>query len=359
LNGPVHLLHLIDMRRVLIPTQTSAPAATKPPAANSIVLDFRGETMGTTWSVRLVNSLATEPDWQRNWQQRIQSQLDTVVAQMSHWQTGSDLERFNCAPAGSWQILPEAFVEVLSYALEVAEKSNGAYDPTAGALINAWGFGSERRYDEAGFSPPDADCIEKLRNGCGWQRIAFEAATRKIYQPGGIRLDLSAVAKGYSVDRVAQYLENHGFSHYLIEVGGELRGAGMKPDRLPWWVALEQPLTGERVATATSLETIVALHGLSIATSGDYRRFYRVNDARISHTIDPRSGWPIQNDVASVTVLHPSCMAADALSTALTVLGAEDGLHFAEKYQLAVRFLLRSNGDFIERASAQFVSMLQ
>ena len=164
-------------------------------------------------------------------------------------------------------------------------------------------------------------------------------------QPGGVQLDLSAVAKGYGVDRLAFYLKSQGVQHYLVEVGGELRGAGLKPDGQPWWVVLEQ-VPGADGAEAAD-ELVLALHGLSVATSGDYRRYFERDGRRYSHTIDPRNGVPIANDLASVTVVHPQCMAADAWSTALTVLGAEQGLRLAERLGLAARFVARSGAEHL------------
>lgn len=345
----------ILMRRVLIPSHISHDA----PGASALIA-LHGETMGTTWSVQLLDPFdsGVNANRQQAWQLGIQRQLDTVVAQMSHWLDDSDLGRFNRAPAGSWHPLPEPFLHVLSYALRIAALSDGAYDPTAGTLVNAWGFGPHNRYDEAGFQPPDTAIVESALARSGWQRLSIDA--HRVHQPGGLLLDLSSIAKGYGVDCVARHLENHGVAHYLVEVGGELRGAGMKPDQMPWWVELESPSANH----ADDLDTIVALHGLAVATSGDYRRFFLSDDdTRLAHSIDPRSGYPIRNGVASVTVLHPSCMEADALSTALTVLGVEDGLAFAEQHGLAARFLLR-DGDGLadtvsERASSAFLAMLQ
>ena len=352
------------MRRVLIPTNISSETF----HADGEMLNLRGDSMGTTWSVRFIDPALSDINRQHAWQQRIQDQLDVVVAQMSHWQNDSDLGRFNAAAAGSWHTLPQAFFEVLSYALRIAAESDGAYDPTAGALVNMWGFGPRERYDQTGFQTPDDAAIEKARAQSGWQKLSVDTVARKIMQPGELLLDLSAVAKGFSVDLIADMLKNQGIENYLVEVGGELRGAGVKPDGMPWWVALEQPTPKqsnavgliEQMPPALS-ETIVALHELSIATSGDYRRFYHANDTYISHTIDPRSGYPIRNNIASVTVLHTSCMAADALSTALTVLGVDDGLAFAEAHHFAARFLVRNEGEkgFSERSSSEFLAMLQ
>ena len=338
------------MRRVLVPTSLSPGQ----PALGSAVYDATGSTMGTSWSARAVlapgaqaaNGLAISGELQR--------QLDIVVAQMSHWESGSDLSRFNSARTGSWCQLPPAFYKVFSYALEVADASGGAYDPCCGALVNCWGFGARHRYDQAGFYAPADSAIAAILARHDRARVTVDAQERKVLQPGGVQIDLSSVAKGYAVDQLAACLERHGVRHYLVEVGGELRGAGVKPDGQPWWVTLEGvPDGGEQTPT------IIALHGLAVATSGDYRRYYRHGGARASHTLDPRTGYPIQNNVASVTVLHQECMAADALSTALSVLGVDSGMHFAEQHQLAARFLLRGPGGLDEVSSTAFKAMLQ
>jgi FAD:protein FMN transferase len=160
---------------------------------------------------------------------------------------------------------------------------------------------------------------------------------------------------------VLQYLRVSGVEHALVEVGGELRGHGMKPDGQPWWVMLENP-PGSGDAAQPLPETVVALHGLSVATSGDYRRFFMVpatdaGAARYSHTIDPRSGEPISHGLAGVTVLHPECMAADAISTALNVLGAAEGLRFAAARGIAARFVQRAGDGFVETLSPAFMEL--
>ncbi len=338
------------MRRVLVPLSLSPDL----PALGSAVVDAAGSTMGTSWSARAVLAPGQQSAGSAAIAASLQRQLDIVVAQMSHWVPDSDLSRFNSAVAGSWRHLPSAFYKVLSYALQVAEDSGGAYDPCAGALVNCWGFGARKRYDEVGFYAPADSAIAAIMARRDRLRIKLDPAGRKVLQPGGVEIDLSSVAKGYAVDQLAQSLEMHGVRHYLVEVGGELRGAGVKPDGQPWWVTLEGvPDAAEQPST------VVALHGLSVATSGDYRRHYLHRGARASHTLDPRTGYPIQNNVASVTVLHAECMAADALSTALSALGADAGLRFAEAHRLAARFLLRGPDGLEEVSTAAFKAMLQ
>lgn len=333
------------MRRVLVPRDIAA----RPPPLG-VVHALAGRTMGTTWSVRLVGAARMDlPALEAG----IQRELDLVVGQMSHWEPGSDLGRFNRAPAGTWQALPAPFMEVLQYALSVAADSDGAYDPSAGALVDLWGFGAQGRYDEPGFQPPDAAAVAAARNWCGWRRLQLDAAGQRARQPGGLRLDLSAVAKGYAVDRVARHLVALGFHDHLVEVGGELRGTGLKPDGQPWWVQLE-PVEGH------AGETVLALHGLCVATSGDYRRFFQYGGIRHAHTLDPRSGRPITHGAARVTVLHRDCMAADALSTALTVLGPEAGLDWAAQRGLAAVFVTRrAGGGFDERMTPACEALAQ
>lgn len=332
------------VRRVLVPREIAAT----PLALGGVVHRLHGQTMGTTWSVQWVGPAQESP---QPWQALITQQLDTVVSQMSTWEPDSDLSRFNRAPPDAWQALPAEFFTVLRCALLVAEASQGAYDPTAGALVDLWGFGPSRRFDAPGFQPVAgralADALAAARATTGWQRLTLDEATRRARQTGGVAVDLSAIAKGYAVDLVARALCQQGCTNHLVEVGGELRGTGIKPDGQPWWVALERPpgLAGD------NSETLVALHGLSVATSGDYRRSFRADGQRLSHTIDPRTGWPVRHALASVTVLHADCMAADAWSTALTVLGPDEGLRCAHDLGLAALFLLRTADGMEERLS--------
>ena len=327
-------------RRVLLP----AAIATTPPPLGARVHELGGRTMGTTWNVRLVGGreLARESVLQA-----IQGALDEVVAQMSTWEAGSDLCRFNRAEPGSWHALPDAFREVLAGALDVAARTGGAFDPTAGELVDAWGFGPLART-----GVPDADALARARTRGGWRRL--DIADGRVLQAGGVTLDLSAIAKGYGVDLVARRLDALGFESHLVEVGGELRGTGVKPDGQPWWVQLEEPVDGAAGAT-----TLLALHGLSIATSGDYRRWFEHDGTRYSHTIDPRDRLPIRHGLASVSVIHADCMLADAWSTALNVLGPDDGLALAQRLDLAARFVVRRVGGFEERTSAAFDRFLQ
>ncbi|MCX8475166.1 MAG: FAD:protein FMN transferase [Sphingomonas sp.] len=293
--------------------------------------------MGTTWSVRIAalpGRLAEviEPG--------IRAILDRIVAQMSQWEPESDLSRFNRSSPGSWQRLPPEFVHVLDAALDVSARSGGVFDPAMGVLADRWGFGPSG----ARASVPPAEPISE-------RRIELDSLLFSARRSVGAALDFSGIAKGYAVDAVAGYLHGLGLEDFLVEIGGELRGSGIRPDGQPWWVDVEQVL-GASVAPIR-----VALHGLSIATSGDYRRHFEAEGKRYAHTLDPRTGAPADNGVASVTVLHAECMLADAWATALTVLGPE-GFAVAEREGLAAHMVVREEQGAREILSPGFLAML-
>ena len=301
-----------------------------------------GETMGTTWSLRVVGGADTLTA-------AIQQRLDGLVAQMSHWAPTSQLCRYNRGVAGSWHGVGPEFFTVLQVALAVAEQSRGAFDPTAGALVDRWGFGAS---GPAAVLPGDAEIAALLAASPGPDRVLLDPHARRVLQPGGAVLDLSAIAKGFAVDDIAALLRGQGHGDFLVEVGGELRGEGIKPDGQPWWVDLEVP-PGAAMAGVR-----VALHGLSVATSGDYRRFVDADGQRLPHSIDPRTGRPIANGLASVTVLHADCMMADAYATALTVLGVDEGRALAADLEIAALFITRTADGFAEMTTPAFAAML-
>ncbi|MDN4587442.1 thiamine biosynthesis protein ApbE [Xenophilus aerolatus] len=283
--------------------------------------------MGTTWSLRVDNPRMLPLDALR---QAVQSALDEVVAQMSHWDEDSALGLFNRAPAGSTHTLPEALNNVLARALHWADLSGGALDPGIGPLVTLWGFGPDAVDD--GQLPPNAASLAEARARCGRQRIAHDAASRRLVQPGGLSLDLSGIAKGYGVDAGVAALQQLGLHDFLLEVGGELRGVGRRPGGLPWQVQVD-PGAGPGLR--------IALVDRAVATSGDRWHVQEQGGRRWSHTIDPRTGEPVVHALASVTVLHEHCMDADALATVLTVLGVEDGLAFADRHGVAALFAQR------------------
>ena len=327
--------------RLLIPSVPSPAAFTRRAADGQVAL-LAGGTMGTRWSVRVVARAGGPP---ASLAAGIQAVLDRVVAQMSHWEAGSDLSRFN--RSRGWQGLPPEFILVLDTALQVARLSDGAFDPAIGSLVDLWGFGPPG----AGAAPPSPEAIAEALGKGGWHQILLDSLGLRARRSGTAQLDFSGIAKGFAVDRVAQWLIGQGLVHCLVEVGGELRGSGLKPDGQPWWVDLEAP-----PGLALPMNR-VALHQLSVATSGDYRRVFNHKGTRYAHSLDPRTGWPVKNGVASVTILHESCMLADAWATALMVLGEAAGMALAEAQGLSALMVVRENGRARESLSPALQAM--
>lgn len=336
------------MNRVLIPTDLSGLETASPRGGRVEVL--RGSSMGTTWSVKM----AVPPNVSLpSVRHAIERALGLVVAQMSTWEPASDLCRFNRAPAGSWRSLPDECFTVLSAALDLAAATGGAYDPTVGPLVDLWGFGPPGPVD----TRPPAGAVAAARARTGWARVALDPGRRRALQPGGVALDLSSIAKGFAVDRVAGVLSELGVTCHLVEIGGELRGRGTKPDGAPWWVAIEHPPTVAGARAAPS-DLLIALHALSVATSADSPRGFATGGRWHSHTIDPRTGHPVAHGLASVTVLHPACMTADALATALMVLGVEAGLACANRLGVAARFVERRPHGLVEHLTPGAAALL-
>lgn len=313
---------------------------------------LRGKTMGTTWTVKLaVPADVAVADLERG----IQAEADRVVAQMSTYEADSDLSRYNRAPADTWQELPPEFFGVLDYALTLARDSGGAYDPTVGPLVNLWGFGPGAREHKV---PASAD-IEIARARIGWQRIRLDRERHRVLQPGNVYLDLSSVAKGFGTDQIARFLERCGVENYLVDISGELRARGSRPDGSPWQVAIEKPgAAAGAVERADQVQRVLALKNQSIATSGDYRHFFEDAGRSYSHHIDPRSGWPVEHRIASVTTVAAECMQADAMGTAIIVLGPEAGLAFAQQRGMAVLLLLHDGDALVERMTPAFAALL-
>lgn len=305
-------------------------------------LTLHGPTMGTRWSVTLDAQLGR---MRAPLQQALAAAVAEVDAQMSPWRPDSAINALNSAPTGFWIALQAPVFEVLAEALLVCRLSDGAFDPNVGALVDAWGFGPVR-------DAPDAAAIRAAAQVATLpthQALELDAATGRARKHAALRLDLCGIAKGYAVDRMAAVLQRHGVAHALAALDGELRALGTQADGRPWAVALENPQAGRR-----SAQGVIALQDLAVATSGDYRRFFDVGGARLSHTMDARRGAPVRGEVASVTVLAPSCMAADAWATALLVAGPADGLALAQRLGLEALWLLRRGEALVELGLGRF-----
>ncbi|CDF84277.1 ApbE family protein [Pseudomonas knackmussii B13] len=297
---------------------------------------LNGPTMGSRYSAvfHAAQGFDTVP-----LAQALYEAVDDVDWQMSSWRTDSDLMRFNALPPGEWMTLPANLVWVLQTAVQVGAESGGAFDIAVADLVQAWGFGPGRK---------PADCfsreaLERQARVSASAALEFDFDAGRVRKRQPVRLDLGGIAKGFGVDQLARALERHGIHDYLVSIDGELRAAGSKPDGSPWTVAIEKPEAGVREAFS-----VLELGEGALATSGDYRHFHDLEGHRVAHTMDPRRAVPLDNPLASVSVLAPSCMLADAWATALLVLGPEAGPALACERGMSALFLLR-DGDAIRQ----------
>lgn len=313
--------------QIYLPRVTQAPAF----EAGLPTWQCQGRAMGMQWQI---NWRGGTEELALTLQQQFEASLELVEQQMSHWHDASDLMRFNRAASG-WISLPAELLFVLERARFIAQQSGACFNPCLGALVQLWGFGPGSRYRQPDWQIPETAAIDAARAACDWQALQIDLARQSAWQPGGMQLDLSGIAKGYAVDLLAQQLEQHEIRHYLVEFGGELRGAGVRADQQPWWVEIEVPARfGSKPA-----RQLLGLLGLAVASSGDDRQYFEVQGQRYSHTLDGRSGYPINNELVSVSVIHRSCMIADAWASALSVLGCQRGLLMAQQEQLAALFM--------------------
>ncbi len=305
--------------------------------------------MGTIYSVKVVAPAGRtiEPD-------TLQSQIDALLTEinqvMSTYIADSELSRLNRAAPGAWHPVSRELMLVLAAAQEMSEKSNGAFDVTVGPLVNLWGFGPEKRPDAL----PDSQAILTRKSMVGFSNLLLKRDSLQVMKrTAGMYCDLSAIAKGYGVDCVAEYLESKDIWDYMVEIGGEVRVRGNNAAAIPWRIGISSPRADQVV------QKVISPGSAGVATSGDYRNYYEKEGVRYSHTIDPHTGRPITHNLASVSVVHASCMMADAYATALDVLGPEKGLELAEQESLAVFMLVKSDSGFSEISTAAFAAYVQ
>lgn len=305
---------------------------------------FRGETMGTTYNVTLVAEEGRTLDLDRDSMQRdLDELLAEVNQQMSTYIDDSELMRFNRSEVGEWQRLSGPLAEVLSVSQSISERSDGAFDITVAPLVDLWGFGPEGEPEKT----PDDDQLRRAMADVGYEHLQIEDDRARRMR--AIHLDLSGIAKGFGVDQLAEFLESRGYQHYLVEIGGEVRLSGESPRGDRWRIGIEQP-----AALREGARKAIALTDIAMATSGDYRNYYERDGQRYSHTIDPRTGRPIQHKLVSVTVMAKTSAEADAWATALNVLGAQEGMRIAEREKLAVYMIVKEGEALVDRHSEAF-----
>lgn len=309
-----------------------------------------GPTMGThyhiSWVSNAFDTASLEVE-KKNIKLLVDQRLRAINKSMSTYDPQSELSLINHDFNPQWQQISAGLYQVLAMAKQVNEQSDKAFDITVGPLVNLWGFGPDKSNDQI----PQQQKIEALLAEVGSDALALrkQQGRFQLRLAAARYLDLSAIAKGYAVDDLGDLLLGQGVENYLIEVGGEILSHGIKPQNQPWRIAIEAPNDDGR-----SVQIIIPLSNMGIATSGDYRNFFEQEGHRFSHTIDGRTGYPVEHDLASVSVLHESVALADAWATALTVLGAERGLELAEIHNLAAYFIVRTEHGYQQFSSRQF-----
>ncbi|MGD8779263.1 MAG: FAD:protein FMN transferase [Ignavibacteria bacterium] len=315
---------------------------------NTSLIELTGKTMGTAYSIKIAGV-----DFEQNEKSELQSRIDSILAevnnQMSTWQKNSEISTFNNLEDTTWFKVSKDFVYVVKTAIEVSEKSKGALDITAGPLINLWGFGSQNRPRKV----PSDDEIAEEKKRVGFNKIHVTNDLTKIKKDNeNIYISLGAIAKGFGVDKVSKFLEKENLLNHMVEIGGEVRAAGKNHLNHDWQIGVSVP------DGSMHIQKIVPVSNYSIATSGDYRNYFEENGVRYSHTIEPTTGRPITHKLASVSVIHEDCIVADAMATAIDVLGPELGYELAVKEGLPVFMVIKANNGFVEKMTPEFKAFL-
>jgi thiamine biosynthesis lipoprotein len=314
---------------------------------------FQGMTMGTVaYNVKVIIKPDSLSDSKFD-QQKTHADIDAILKQllqdMSNWEPNSELSTFNKSTSLAPIEVSEGLRRVLAESIRLGNLSEGKLDVTIGPLINLWGFGPDYRPEKV---PTDAELeVAQARTGLKYLTLDGNKLSKAIPD---LYIDLSTIAKGYAVDLIAEYFESKGLHNYLVEIGGEMRVKGFKHTGELWHVAIEKPLSEER-----SVHQIIIPKDNALATSGDYRKYFESNGQRFSHIIDPESGKPINHKLVSVTVIHPSSMTADGLSTAMMLMGEKKALAFAEENELAAYLIIKTEHGFIEQSTVKFMQYLK
>lgn len=307
-----------------------------------------GATMGTTYTLSISDSLKDLD--KTKLQADVNRIFETVNKNMSTYRPDSELSRFNSSRSTNWMPVSLETVAVVEEALRASHVTGGAFDATVGPMVNYWGFGP----GEDKMPQPPHDDLDGIVSRIGFSHIEARRSPPALRKSrADIYIDLCGIAKGFALDKAAEYLRSRNIDDFLLEIGGELRAHGHNPEDNPWRVAIEKPISREY-----AIHRIIGLEDAAVATSGYYRNFFELDGVRYSHIIDPRTGKPVTHNLASVSVIDPSTMRADALATALMVLGPELGPQLAQRERLAVLFIIKTGDKFEETITAAFQNYL-
>ena len=311
-------------------------------------VSISGMTMGTTFSIQLNND---NPNFNKK---RLEEEINSILAdvnnKMSSWDSDSEISKINKMPAGQWIHVSPDMLFINALAKSVSKKTSGAFDVTTGNLIKLWGFTSNKDVN----SVPDEKKLKQAVLNLGYKKLLIDKNKSAVYKKSAFNIDLSAIAKGYAVDKIAEYLNKNKYPVYLVEVGGEIRVKGIKSDHQKWRIAIETPSTQVR-----KVHNIINITDHAIATSGDYRNYYEIEGKRYSHTIDPSTGKPITHNLASVTVISDTAAYADAVATALMVMGAKKGYEYCENNDISAYFIYKENDEFKVFVTSKFKKYIQ
>lgn len=321
-------------------------------AAELPVIRWQGRTMGSPYTVQVVGTNLS-PEEVDALKAEVEARLKEVNRQMSHYQPDSELSQFNRAPAHTpFKVSPE-FARVVRFSLEMNRRSQGAFDPTLAPIINLWGFGEKT--DQRAI-PPEAELKAAMKQ-TGCQHLSVTAKDELVKDIPDLTINLSAVAKGFAVDEMSRVLHGHGLTNFYASIAGEVMVGGHNPRGTKWQVGISAPVAHWN--EDDPMAAVASLANQALSTSGDYQKFFTdPQGRRLSHIIDPRTGWPVQHNVGGVSVVAPDSMTADALSTTLFVLGPEAGLEFVEAWtNAATLFIVReADGSYRQMRSSRFPS---
>jgi len=310
------------------------------------LIKIAGRTMGTSYHITVGPSGngALKRD---ELQQHIDMRLQEINQRMSTYIAESELSRINKAKADEWIDVSAETASVINTAQQISEETGGAFDITVGNLVNLWGFGPDINL----YAVPDEERIKATLALCGYKNLEVQLNPPRVKKFNDtLYLDLSGIAKGYGVDQIAELLENLGYRNHLVEIGGEIRTGGEKRPGTPWNIGIERPQ-----AEGRSVQKIIHTSSTTaMATSGDYRNYFEHQGRRYSHTIDPGTGYPITHKLAAVSVLHESCMLADAYATAFMVMGPQQAMDFAKQHEIAIYMLVKGKRGFVALSSPAF-----
>lgn len=296
---------------------------------------FEGQTMGTTYAIKVVPDIHFD---KAELGAEIDKLLKEINRQMSTYLPSSEIGRVNHTYEDKPMYISPWFAQVLNFSLELARDTDGAFDPTIGPLVNLWGFGPGLKAGEKRKAPQLSE-IEKVKHYVGYEKVSLRPAENERWLLSKVdrrvQLDLSATAKGFAVDKVSELLSLKGLVNHLVDIGGEIKVRGKKLDGTPWVVAVEKP-----DPLVMGVQIHFPLTDYAVATSGTYRNFFDEGGTRFSHTINSKTGRPVAHNLLSVSVLDPSCMKADGLSTVLMALGPKRAWEYAEANNIAAYFII-------------------